>query len=132
MDLKTVLAVDDDPDLLELVCLSLGTTGHHVLAAASGAHALDQLDRHPVDLVVLDVMMPGMSGLEVARRVRSGPAGPGPAILMLSALGAPEDVERATAAGADDYLTKPFAVRELVRRSVSLLSRRPLVEPAAG
>jgi CheY-like chemotaxis protein len=132
MDRKTILAVDDDADLLELVCLSLGTTGHQVLAATSGEQALEQLSRHDVDLVVLDVMMPGMSGLEVARRVRSGPLSPGPAIMMLSALGGPEDLERAYAAGADDYLTKPFAVRTLVQRAVSLLFTPPLAETAAG
>jgi CheY-like chemotaxis protein len=132
MDRKTILAVDDDADLLELVCLSLGTTGHRVLDATSGEQALEHLARHHVDLIVLDVMMPGMSGLEVARRVRSGPLTPGPAILMLSALGSPEDLERAYAAGANDYLTKPFAVRGLVQRAVDLLVSQPLAETAAG
>ena len=132
MDQKTILAVDDDSDLLELVCLGLGTTGHRVVPASSGDLALGELARRSVDLLVLDVMMPGMSGLEVARRVRSGPGGPGPAILMLSALGSPQDVAQAVEAGADDYLTKPFAVRELVTRAVTLLTPRPLVEPVAG
>ena len=131
MDRKTILAVDDDAGVLELVSTSLRSTGHRVLTAASGSGALARLAGGDVDLLVLDVMMPGMSGIEVARRVRLL-AGADPRILVLSALGSHEDVERALAEGADDYLVKPFAVRELLQRAVSLLSRPPGAEPVAG
>jgi DNA-binding response OmpR family regulator len=119
---RTIVAVDDDPDIRELVCLSLRTTGHQVLGADCGRAALDLLDTHAVDLLVLDVMMPGMSGLEVARRVR-GVTDDGPPILMVSALGSDRDVAAAMAAGADDYLPKPFGVRELLDRVVTLLAQ---------
>ncbi|WP_139981757.1 response regulator transcription factor [Nocardioides litoris] len=117
---KTILAVDDEPDVLELLSVTLGTTGHQVRTAATGQEALAHLDG--ADLLVVDVMMPGLSGLDLARRVSDGPT-PRPRILMLSALGSPDDVRRGYDAGADDYLAKPFAVRELVDRALALLDR---------
>ncbi|MCD4525173.1 response regulator transcription factor [Nocardioides sp. cx-173] len=119
-----VLIVDDDEDIRELLSLALRIAGHDVLTASDGPAALDVLDAEPVDLMVLDVSMPQMSGLEVARRVRASPRSPEPLILMLSAMADPGDIAAGLASGADSYATKPFSIPVLTQAVDELLQGR--------
>jgi two-component system phosphate regulon response regulator PhoB len=119
-----ILAVDDEPDLLELVRLSLSEAGFAVETAASGREALEKLQRTTPDLVVLDLMLPDMSGTEVCRWLRGRPELADLLVLMLTAKS--EEVDRVVGfeLGADDYVTKPFSPRELVLRGRALRRRR--------
>jgi DNA-binding response OmpR family regulator len=115
-----VLVVDDDVTVREVVVSYLRADGHTVAEAADGAEGLTQMRENPADLVVLDLMMPGINGLEVCRRLRS--IGDVP-IVMLTALGSETDRVVGLESGADDYVTKPFSPRELVLRVSALLRR---------
>lgn len=115
-----VLVVDDDPTVAEVVSGYLDRAGYVVERAADGPEALARADAHWPDLVVLDLMLPGMDGLEVCRRMRG--RGPVP-VIMLTARGDEDDRILGTEVGADDYVTKPFSPRELVLRVESVLRR---------
>ena len=115
-----VLVVDDDVTVREVVVSYLRAGGHTVVEAADGADALRSIRSDPPDLVVLDLMMPGIDGLEVCRRLRTTSDVP---IIMLTALGAEVDRVVGLESGADDYVTKPFSPRELVLRVDALLRR---------
>jgi len=115
-----VLVVDDDATVREVVLSYLRAEGYDVSEAADGETALSMVGHERPDLVVLDVMLPGVDGLEVIRRIRSGGDLP---VIMLTALGSEEDRVVGLELGADDYLTKPFSPRELVLRIGSVLRR---------
>ncbi|KZE36404.1 XRE family transcriptional regulator [Bhargavaea cecembensis] len=115
-----ILLVDDEPMMLDLLELYLEPHGFRCLKATSGEEALNLLDLHQPNLIVLDIMMPGMDGWTVCREIRHRSAVP---ILMLTARGETEDVVKGLAIGADDYLTKPFEEEELVARLRALLRR---------
>ncbi|OAH14868.1 response regulator transcription factor [Streptomyces jeddahensis] len=115
-----VLVVDDDPTVAEVVTGYLTRAGHTVDLAQDGPTALDRAAAHWPDLVVLDLMLPGMDGLEVCRRIRA--KGPVP-VIMLTARGDEDDRILGLEVGADDYVTKPFSPRELVLRVESVLRR---------
>ncbi len=115
-----VLVVDDDRTVREVVVDYLRAAGHRVSEAADGATALAAEREDPADLVVLDVMMPGLDGLEVCRRLRQSSDVP---IVLLTALGGEQDRVVGLETGADDYVTKPFSPRELVLRVDSILRR---------
>jgi DNA-binding response OmpR family regulator len=123
-----VLIVDDDPTVTEVVAGYLDRAGFVVDRAADGPGALARAAAHPPDLVVLDLMLPGIDGLTVCRRLRE--AGPVP-VVMLTARGDEEDRILGLEVGADDYVTKPFSPRELVLRVTSVL-RRAAGGPAPG
>jgi len=116
----TVLVVDDDVLVSDVVGRYLGRAGYQVTVAGDGEQALRAAQANPPDLVVLDLMLPGMPGLEVCRRLQA--AGPVP-VVMLTALGEEEDRILGLELGADDYITKPFSPRELVLRVASVLRR---------
>ncbi|MFN0074179.1 MAG: response regulator transcription factor [Chloroflexota bacterium] len=116
----TILIVEDDPAVASALRRRLGFEGFDVHVASDGADALDLAAEHEPDLIVLDLMLPGMDGLEVARRLRLGIDTP---ILMLTARGAIEDKVAGFESGADDYLVKPFAFPELLLRIRALLRR---------
>ncbi|MBT2508769.1 response regulator transcription factor [Streptomyces sp. ISL-98] len=121
--MQTILVVDDDPTVAEVVTGYLERAGFAVTPAADGPEALRQAaDRRP-DLVVLDLMLPGMDGLEVCRKLRAD--GPVP-VIMLTARGDEDDRILGLEVGADDYVTKPFSPRELVLRVESVLRRAAL------
>jgi DNA-binding response OmpR family regulator len=120
-----ILVVDDDPTVAEVVMRYLLRDGHQVECVADGAQALERAGGDPPDLIVLDLMLPGMSGLEVCRRLRETSTVP---VVMLTALGEETDRLVGLETGADDYVTKPFSPRELALRVKSVLrrSRGPL------
>jgi two-component system, OmpR family, phosphate regulon response regulator PhoB len=119
-----ILVCDDEPDILDLVQLSLSEAGFAVDTASSGQDAIDKLRRAAPDLAVLDLMLPDMPGTEVCRFIRTRPELADVLVLMLTAKG--EEVDRIVGfeLGADDYVTKPFSPRELVLRVRALLRRR--------
>ncbi|MGC0337075.1 response regulator transcription factor [Streptomyces sp. SLBN-8D4] len=124
-----VLVVDDDPTVAEVVSGYLDRAGYLVDRAADGPEALARAAEHRPDLVVLDLMLPGMDGLEVCRRMRG--RGPVP-VIMLTARGDEDDRILGLEVGADDYVTKPFSPRELVLRVESVLRRsRPAQQSGA-
>jgi two-component system, OmpR family, response regulator MprA len=125
-----VLVVDDDPDVRDSLLRALRYAGYDVAAAADGAEALASLSRSPADLIVLDVLMPMLDGLEACRRLRvRGDATP---ILVLTARATVDDRVTGLAAGADDYLIKPFALAELLARVRALLRRTQLGRDVLG
>ncbi len=116
-----ILIVDDDPRITDLLRRVLAYEGYSVASAASGGEALNRSLERPPDLVVLDIMLPGLDGLEVAQRLRA--AGDNVPILMLTARDTVADRVKGLETGADDYLVKPFAPEELVARVKALLRR---------
>jgi len=116
-----ILVVDDDPRITDLLRRILAYEGYSVAIAASGSEALNRSLERPPDLVVLDIMLPGLDGLEVAQRLRT--AGDNVPILMLTARDTVADRVKGLETGADDYLVKPFAPEELVARVKALLRR---------
>lgn len=127
-----VLIVDDDPDILELVSLTLERDGYEVAQAQNGEEALRIASERTLHLAVLDLMMPGLDGYEVTRRLRvNDPDGTLP-ILILSAFAEDRQAALALAAGADAYMRKPFSPRDLLAKAGSLiLDRRPRSRLAA-
>ncbi len=117
---KTILVVDDDPKIVEIVSLYLKREGYRVLAAYDGGQALEIARQKQPDLIVLDLMLPGLDGMDVCRLLRDESDVP---ILMLTARASDEDKLRGFDVGADDYLTKPFNPRELVARVRAILRR---------
>jgi DNA-binding response OmpR family regulator len=121
--METILVVDDEKDLVDLVAYNLDKAGYKVEKAYDGPSALRQVHARLPHLVVLDLMLPGIDGLEICRRLRADPRSRGILILMLTAKGEETDKVVGLEVGADDYLTKPFSPRELVARIRALLRR---------
>ncbi|KRE35540.1 histidine kinase [Janibacter sp. Soil728] len=119
----TVVVADDDADIRDLVTFKLGSAGYTVVPAADGDEALRLITEHRPDLAVLDVMMPGQSGLDVLRSIRADEALAGTRVILLTARARDVDVDAGFSTGADDYLTKPFSPRELVHRVTTLIGR---------
>ena len=120
---ERVLVVDDDPDILQFVRVNLELEGYETSTAANGRIALDAATAAPPDLVLLDVMMPEMDGLTVLRRLRSTPSTTSVPVILLTAKALAEDRVRGLNLGADDYITKPFDVEELMARVRTVLRR---------
>ncbi len=118
--MTSVLVVDDEKPLRDFVRRNLEVRGYHVFSAANGLEALAIFERERIDLIILDLMMPHLDGLEVTRRLREVSTVP---IIVLSALDEESDKVRAFDLGADDYLTKPFGVEELLGRVKAVLRR---------
>lgn len=119
----TVLVADDDRDIRELVAVKLRQAGYHVVAVGDGISALKAAGEHGVSVAVLDVMMPGMSGLDVVRQLRADDRNASVVIVLLTARSQEFDIETGFALGADDYIVKPFSPRELVHRINAVVSR---------
>jgi two-component system response regulator ResD len=125
-----ILVVDDEPNIREVVGLYLRRDGHAVVSAADGEQALELYRRSRPDLVVLDLMLPKVSGLEVCRRIQAQRRVP---LIMLTARGEEEDRIVGLGLGADDYVVKPFSPRELAARVEAVLRRTgETTEPAGG
>ena len=118
--MATILIADDDRKIIDMLRRTLAYEGYHVVTAADGREALAKAQAHRPDVVVLDWLMPGLDGIEVARRLREADGTP---ILMLTARDAVEDRVEGLDSGADDYLVKPFAPAELLARLRALLRR---------
>lgn len=125
-----VLVVDDDEDLQHVVCSVLRASGFDVRAVSSGEEALDHLRVHPVDLLVLDWHLPGMTGIDLCRMLRTHECHAELPVLFLSSYCSAEEVTTALDAGADDFVGKPFRALELGARIMSLLRRSSLREEA--
>jgi two-component system phosphate regulon response regulator PhoB len=121
--MATVLLAEDDADIRLLVTFKLKKAGHQVRAFGDGPSALAGARENPPDLAVLDIMMPGMSGLEVCRELRKDPATAKIPVILLTALAQEADVTAGFAAGADDYIVKPFSPRDFTMRVQAVLAR---------
>lgn len=120
----TILVVEDEPGIQEVLKFNLGQHGHDVIVAGDGEDALNLLRGALPDIILLDWMLPGMSGVDVARRVRSDSRLKGIPIIMLTARADERDKVLGLDVGADDYITKPFSPRELMARIKAVLRRR--------
>jgi two-component system phosphate regulon response regulator PhoB len=125
-----ILVVEDDPDIAQLVCFNLVQQGLPATSVTDGEHALAVVEKDPPALVILDLMLPGMTGIEVCKRIRSDARTAALPIVMLTARAAEADRMRGLRAGADDYVTKPFSPRELVARVRAVLRRAAEQETA--
>lgn len=123
MDSNTVLLVEDDKDLADLLTQGLEEEGYKVVHVVNGGAVLGAIRNYPVDVVILDILLPVMNGLEVCKSIRNEGFNDLP-VLMLTALGSPENVVLGLDSGADDYLGKPFKLIELKARIRSLIRRR--------
>ena len=121
--MPSILVIDDDDLVLRTVQRALKLYGHHVMVASGGAEGMQLARRHKPDLMLLDVVMPGLNGYQVCRQARSDPMLEEVPILFLTARGKDEDKIEGFRAGADDYLTKPFNMEELRLRIAAILRR---------
>jgi len=131
MSKGTILVIDDEKDLIELVRVNLEKEGYDVIAAGDGQSGLEIACNHRTDMVVLDLMMPGMDGMEVCRELRANPRTQRLPILMLTAKATESDKVVGLELGADDYMIKPFSPRELVARVRAILRRSALQQEPA-
>jgi DNA-binding response OmpR family regulator len=123
MKQATILVVDDEPRIVRLVRSNLEPAGYKILTAADGEQGLRMAEMHDPDLIILDIMMPGMDGWDVCKRVREFSTVP---IVMLTAKGDEQDKVKGLELGADDYLPKPFGIPELLARVKAVLRRSKL------
>ena len=130
--MPAILIVDDERDLVSLVDFNLRQAGFETLLAVSGQEALQQLRRRVPDLVLLDLMLPDVSGTEICRIVKSDPRTRHVPVMMLTAKGEEVDKVVGFELGADDYVTKPFSVRELVLRIRAVLRRAGTAAPSTA
>jgi len=128
---QRILVVDDEEDILELLKYNLSREGYAADCVASGEDALRSAEKSSPDLVILDLMLPGMDGLEVCRRLKGGERTRHVPVVMLTAKGEEADIVAGLELGADDYITKPFSPRVLVARIKAVLRRRDKAVPDA-
>ncbi len=127
---EKILVVDDEKDIVDLIAYNLEKEGFAVIKAYDGETALKQVRTENPDLMILDLMLPGIQGIEICKRVRSGPKGIDLPIIMLTAKGSEVDKVLGLEVGADDYVTKPFSVKELLARVRSLMRRSAMAKDA--
>ena len=125
---QSILIVEDEEDILELIQYNLSREGYRVSGVRDGEEALDLIRRSNPDLVVLDLMLPGLDGLEICRRLKADEITRAIPVIMVTAKGEESDVVLGLGIGADDYLPKPFSPRELVARAKAVLRRGPVQE----
>ena len=119
--MKKLLIVDDEDGLRSLVRMTLDSEGYQILEAQEGGHALELARAHHPDLVLLDVMLPDLSGFEICRQIKSDPLMASTTVLMLTAKAQESDLGEAEAAGADGYFVKPFSPIALMQRGEAIL-----------
>jgi len=119
-----ILVVDDEVDILELVCYNLEESGYRTIRVETGEEAIEQVRKTHPDLIILDLMLPGINGLEVCRILKNDQSTGGIPIIMLTARGEESDIVTGLELGADDYITKPFSPRVLLAR-INAVIRRP-------
>jgi len=123
LDSKNILVVEDDLDIRELISFNLQNEGHQVFEAKDGEAGIDKAREKLPDLILLDLMLPGMQGLDVCRIIKSGQETKETPIIMVTALGQEEDIVKGLETGADDYITKPFSIKVLIARVNAVLKR---------
>jgi phosphate regulon transcriptional regulator PhoB len=123
MNTKKILIVDDEPDILELISYNLKKEGFHLSTALDGEDALTKVRTDHFDLIILDLMLPGIHGIELCRILRNNPKTAHIPIIMLTARGEESDKVHGLETGADDYMTKPFSPKELIARVKAILRR---------
>ena len=128
--MSQILVVEDDADIAALIAHYLEKAGHRIERLSSGSDVLPRLRRTPVDLVILDLMLPGIDGLMVCQAMRADPALAAIPIIMLTARGEEQDRIAGLEIGADDFVTKPFSPKELTARVAALLRRAARTSPA--
>ncbi len=121
---KTVMIIEDEPDAAELFAEMMRLNGYHVLKTYSGAPAMALIEQERPDVIILDIMMPGVSGLDVLHYLRERPDTSAIPVVVVSARARPQDIEEAMAAGATTYLTKPVSYTDL-KNAVDGLVRQP-------
>lgn len=112
--MEKLLIVDDNLDLRKVLRISLGYGKYQLLEAEDGSKALEIIRRETPEIIILDIMMPGINGFDVCRSIKSDPSSAGAFVIMLTALGEQENLQKAQEAGADFYITKPFSPSELI------------------
>ncbi|MBF0467909.1 MAG: response regulator transcription factor [Desulfamplus sp.] len=127
MPKEHILIVDDEEDILELIRFNLLREGYSVTAAGNGEDAIKVLRNEKIDLMILDLMLPGIDGLEVTRQIKNTPQLPEIPVIMLTAKGEEADVVTGLELGADDYISKPFSPRILLARVRTILRRKTLL-----
>ncbi len=132
MSYGKVLVVEDNPDILELVAYNLESQGFEVVRTATGENALAQIKAKKIDLVVLDLMLPGINGLDVCRKIKQSEATRHIPVILLTAKSEDVDVISGLEIGADDYITKPFSPKVLIARARAVLRRNTEAAVAAS
>ncbi|HSY53180.1 MAG TPA: response regulator [Opitutaceae bacterium] len=127
-----ILSVDDEPDVTDLVRFNLTKAGYRVLTAASGREALETIQLHRPDLILLDLMLPDIDGFGICEILRRQPATATIPVIILTAWATTDARHLGLDLGALDYLTKPFSPKELTARVQRLLDLRPVAQPHAG
>ena len=127
-----ILVIEDEPDILEVIQYNLEREGHKVVVCRNGEQGLSRIRTDNPDLVILDLMLPGMDGVEVCRQVKADPVTRSIPLIMVTAKSEESDIVLGLGIGADDYITKPFSPRELVARVKVVLRRGPLREQTTG
>jgi DNA-binding response OmpR family regulator len=122
---KTVLIADDEPNIVISLEYLLEQAGYRVIVARDGLEALEAIERERPDLVLLDVMLPRLSGFDVCQKIRENPALQGVRVMMLTAKGREVEMSKGLALGADVYVTKPFSTRELLAQVAEQLGAAP-------
>ena len=123
LDSKNILVVEDDLDIRELISFNLQNQGHQVFEAKDGEAGIDKAREKLPDLILLDLMLPGIQGLDVCRIIKSDQETKEIPIIMVTALGQEEDIVKGLETGADDYITKPFSIKVLIARVNAVLKR---------
>jgi DNA-binding response OmpR family regulator len=128
MPAQKILVIEDEADILEVIAYNLRREGFVVLTSRDGDEGLELAYKEAPDLLVLDLMLPGLDGVEICRRLKQDPVTAGIAIVMVTAKGEESDIVLGLGVGADDYIAKPFSPKELVARIKAVLRRGPLRE----
>lgn len=126
MSSEKIMVIEDEPDIVEVITYNLSREGYEVLSATNGEEGLRRVREETPDLVLLDLMLPGIDGVELCRELKSEPKTRGVPIIMVTAKGDESDVVLGLGVGADDYIKKPFSPKELVARVRAVLRRAPL------
>ena len=128
MSNKKIVIIEDEPDILEVLSYNLKREGFEVFTAINGTLGLSLIEKEMPDLVLLDLMLPGMDGIEICSTIKKNPATQKILIIMVTAKGEESDIVLGLGVGADDYISKPFSPKELVARAKAVLRRGILVE----
>ncbi len=129
---QKIVVIEDEPDILEVVEYNLSREGFQVITATTGDRGLDAVSREAPDLVLLDLFLPGIDGIEVCRKIKMDPMTQRIPIIMVSAKGEESDIVLGLGVGADDYVTKPFRPKELIARVKAVLRRGSLRAEGTG